>query len=225
MVIFIIVFLVFCYNIIPTFLLRALQHIKRRRAGGKKVLYFTFDDGPDEQYTQKILDLLKKYSIKATFFIVSEFAEKTPGIIKKTVQEGHLLGLHSCKHQNALFRGYKFAYSDLANSVFTMKKLGCSVRYYRPPWGLLNLFILYWAKKLNLKIVFWDVMAEDWEEKATPFSIEHKLMERVFPGAVICLHDGRGAPGAPGRTYEALKSAIPKLIAQGYEFRRLDTNE
>ena len=76
--------------------------------------------------------------------------------------------------------------------------------------------------KRDLKLIFWDVMAQDWSAKETADSICNKILRRVFPGAVICLHDGRGENGAPGRTIEALKKAIPMLKAQGYEFRRIE---
>lgn len=172
-----------------------------------------------------MLDLLDEYDIKASFFVVAEFAQKNPRIILRAKKEGHLIGIHSVNHQNALFRGNRFAFSDLAASILTLKKLGCEARYYRPPWGHLNLFILHWVKKMNLKLVFWDVMAQDWAADATPASIRTKLLRRVYPGAVICLHDGRGATGAPGRTIEALRDALPQLLREGYEFKRLDQYE
>ena len=115
------------------------------------------------------------------FFVVAEFAQKNPRIILKAKKEGHLIGIHSVNHQNALFRGNRFAFSDLAASILTLKKLGCEARYYRPPWGHLNLFILHWVKKMNLKLVFWDVMAQDWAADATPASIRTKLLRRVYP--------------------------------------------
>lgn len=68
-------------------------------------------------------------------------------------------------------------------------------------------------------------MAHDWSAKETAKTIEKKLLKRVFPGAVICLHDGRGEAGAPGRTIEALRSALPILIGRGYSFGRMDVYE
>ena len=89
-----------------------------------------------------------------------------------------------------------------------MGKMGIDVKEYRPPWGHLNLMSLYCIRKMHLQL--------------TADSICNKILRRVFPGAVICLHDGRGENGAPGRTIEALKKAIPMLKAQGYEFRRIE---
>jgi len=219
------ILLLLSYSVFPSFGLRFWQSRRRRKEGGEKILYLTFDDGPSERYTEQILNLLKESKVKAVFFVVASFANAHQDLIKRMQEEGHMIGLHSTEHQSMLLRGYKFVYSDLAQSVFALRKLGCRPVYYRPPWGHVNLFTLMWVKKLELKLVFWDVMAEDWEESATPALIRERLVKRVFPGAVICLHDGRGADGAPGRTYEALKEAIPELIAQGYEFRGLDVNE
>ena len=97
-----------------------------------------------------------------------------------------------------------------------MGKMGIDVKEYRPPWGHLNLMSLYCIRKMHLQLIFWDVMAQDWSAKETADSICNKILRRVFPGAVICLHDGRGENGAPGR------KAIPMLKAQGYEFRRIE---
>ena len=215
----------FGYSILPSFGLRHYQSLRRRKNNEGRILYLTFDDGPSEAYTEAVLDLLDEYDIKASFFVVAEFAQKYPRIILRAKKEGHLIGIHSVNHQNALFRGNRFAFSDLAASIMTLKKLGCDAGYYRPPWGHLNLFILYWVKKMNLKLVFWDVMAQDWAADATPTSIRAKLLRRVYPGAIICLHDGRGAAGAPGRTIEALRDALPQLLREGYEFKRLDQYE
>ncbi|EEG74714.1 polysaccharide deacetylase family protein [[Clostridium] hylemonae] len=217
--------IVLSYSVFPSFALRYVQTWKRKRAGSGRVLYLTFDDGPGGSDTEALLDLLKKYEIKASFFTVAESAGKYPSLIARMKEEGHLIGLHSVHHNNALFRGNRFTYTDLAQSMFALQKLGCDAVYYRPPWGHLNLFTLGWLKRLNLRLIFWDVMAQDWSEKETADTICLKIMRRVFPGAVICLHDGRGAAGAPARTVDALRQALPMLLQEGYTFKRVDDNE
>lgn len=210
------------YSILPTLLAKRFRKRYAPYFNEKKTLYLTFDDGPSKEYTQRLLELLRKYNIHATFFVVAQFAESCPESIDQMKQDGHLIGIHSYGHQNALFRGGRFMYSDFATSIFTLEKLGCNVQYYRPPWGHLNVFTLYWLKRLGLTLVLWDVMAQDWEKGATVETITRKILTRVKPGSVICLHDGRGAPGAPGRTIEALQVALPMLVSQGYTFQRLD---
>lgn len=217
--------IVLSYSVIPSFALRYIQTKKRKKADSDKILYLTFDDGPGGEDTEHLLDLLKEYDIKASFFTVAGSADKYPGIIDRMKEEGHLIGIHSVCHNNALFRGNKFVYSDLAKSIFTLRRLGCNAVYYRPPWGHLNVFTLGWLRRMNLRLIFWDVMAQDWSAKETPDTICSKIMRRVFPGAVICLHDGRGAEGAPARTVAALEEAIPMLLKEGYRFKRVDDNE
>lgn len=217
--------LVLSYSLIPSFGIRYYRHWKNKRNGKKKVLYLTFDDGPSKEYTGHLLELLGQYDIKAAFFVVAEFAKEHPDIILRMKKEGHLIGIHSVHHQNALFRGSRFVHSDLKESIETLEHMGCRVCYYRPPWGHLNLFTLFWVRKMNLKLVFWDVMAKDWSGRETKDTIKEKLLSCVYPGAVICLHDGRGEEGAPGRTLLALKEVLPVLLKQGYSFERMDTYE
>lgn len=217
------------YSLIPSEGLKYLWKRRSRRknesGGAEKKLYLTFDDGPTREYTGHLLNLLKEYGIKASFFVVAEFAAENPELIERMKEEGHLLGIHSVRHENALFRGRRFVRRDLEQSVAAMEKMGCVIRDYRPPWGHLNLWTLYYCRRMNLKLAFWDVMAHDWSAGETEKTIERKLLRRVFPGAVICLHDGRGAAGAPGRTVEALGKALPILLEQGYTFERMDVYE
>lgn len=217
------------YGLVPSACLkcrwkqRSRKRYRNHKAG--KRLYLTFDDGPDRVYTDRLLDLLKQYQVKASFFVVAEFARKNPDLIGRMKEEGHFIGIHSVRHENALFRGRKFIRTDLEESLETMKDLGCEIHAYRPPWGHVNLWTLYFCRKMDLKLTFWDVMAHDWSAGETAGSIEKKLLRRVFCGAVICLHDGRGKAGAPGRTVEALKSALPVLLRRGYSFEKMDVYE
>ena len=218
-----------CYSLLPSAGLKYLwkQKSRQRARGGSadRRLYLTFDDGPSREYTGRLLCLLKQYRIKASFFVVAEFAEENPDLIEWMKEEGHLVGIHSVQHKNALFRSRRFVRRDLRRSIETMEGMGIKVHYYRPPWGHLNLWTLFFIRRLGLRLILWDVMAEDWSAMETAGTIREKLIRRVFPGAVICLHDGRGAAGAPGRTIEALGESLPLLISQGYSFERMDAYE
>lgn len=213
-----------CYSVFPTYILKYRWIYKGRKQAksSDKILYLTFDDGPDTVYTNKLLDLLDEQQIPATFFMVAESAKKHPEIIERMKKSGYPIGIHSQKHQSAMLQTIGKTGKDLKNSVEIMDKMGVDIKGYRPPWGHLNLASLYWIKKLHLNLVFWDVMAQDWSADETSESICNKILRRVFPGAVICLHDGRGEKGAPGRTIEALEKAIPLLKKQGYTFRKVE---
>ena len=156
LVILIVLFLI--YNVIPTFYYK-LKMSNRKKQG--KVIYLTFDDGPSE-YTTKLLDLLKRYDVRASFFCVASFSDKHKNVIKRMINEGHLVGMHSFSHKSAYLMGLFGTKIDFKNSLNLMSSF-CDVKYYRPPWGHINLFTLYYVKKYNLKLILWNVMAEDWK--------------------------------------------------------------
>jgi peptidoglycan/xylan/chitin deacetylase (PgdA/CDA1 family) len=187
-----------------------------------KRLALTFDDGPNPYYTPKVLDLLKDTDTKATFFVVAKNAAEQPKLIERMKKEGHGIALHSLEHRHAFLCSYRYMEKDFKKSMELLKDLQCDIRYYRPPWGVRNLFTGKFVKKYMLHMVLWDVMAGDWKAGNTPDRIARELLDKVFDGAVICLHDGGenygGAKGAPFHTIAALKKVIPELKKAGYEF-------
>ncbi|MCD2491844.1 polysaccharide deacetylase family protein [Lacrimispora sp. NSJ-141] len=193
--------------------------------GGRLVL--TFDDGPDRRYTGTLLDLLKKEQIPAAFFVVGNHAAKEPELVQRMEAEGHIVGSHSIEHRNALISTYNYMKRDFeACRMIHMELLGRPPRYFRPPWGIRNMFTRKFVKGQGMRMVLWDVMAQDWRADASTVGIAKKLRERVSDGAIICLHDAGedtgGAAGAPLKTIKALELAIPDLKASGYHFISLD---
>jgi peptidoglycan/xylan/chitin deacetylase (PgdA/CDA1 family) len=187
----------------------------------EKTLYLTFDDGPDPHYTGKLLDLLAKYQIHATFFTVADFAQEHPELIRRMQKEGHTVACHSRSHKCAMFQGPRATKSDLSRSLHTMKELGVPVDLYRAPWGLYNLTLIHELKRRHIKRVLWNVMIGDWSARPDVDTLAHRLLSRVRPGAVICLHDGRGFDHAPARTIRTLERVLPELKKQGYQFKTL----
>jgi Predicted xylanase/chitin deacetylase len=187
-----------------------------------KKLVLTFDDGPSPVYTEKLLNLLKAENIKATFFVVAQNALETPAMIQRMKKEGHCIALHSLEHRHAFLSTYHYMKKDFAKSLHILHDLNCPVKFYRPPWGVRNVFTKHFIQKYHLHMVLWDIMTGDWKARTTPEMIADQLNADAFDGAIICLHDGcekyGGAKGAPYHTIDALKSAIPKLKKEGYEF-------
>ena len=192
---------------------------------GRKVVYLTFDDGPHPEYTPILLDLLASYHIPATFFVVTEFARKNPALIQRMQAEGHLIGFHSASHRSAYLMTPKQTRSDFSDGLEALAQLGISPQYFRPPWGVVNWASLRQIRARHLRLVLWDVMAQDWKRSMTPDEIARRLRLRAYPGAVICLHDGRGNAGAPGRTIQALQTLLPQWLEQGFRFQTLDLYE
>lgn len=196
----------------------------------EKCIFLTFDDGPDPRYTGKLLDLLKKEDVKATFFVVGENGEENPDLLKRMIEEGHIVGCHTYSHRNALLMTKKMSDNDMKRCMAMQKNiLGEPPKYFRPPWGIRNFFTKRQAKNNGMKLVLWDVMAEDWKKDASVESISEKLRSRVFDGSIICLHDAGentgGAKGAPLKTIEALSIVIPELKDLGYKFCLADKLE
>ncbi len=210
------------YSLLPTAVIRMKNFFGRNRKHGKKVLYLTFDDGPEEAFTPKLLDLLKKYDIHATFFVVTGKARENPRIIERMQEEGHLIGFHSQSHRNALFESPWRTSGDFRASGSDMDALGIKTVYFRPPWGCVNLVSLKNMKKRGLRMILWSVMAGDWSAGATSEIIRTRLISRVKDGSIICLHDGRGRDQAPLRTISALEKMLPLWKLSGYSFMRID---
>lgn len=191
----------------------------------KRQIALTFDDGPNPEYTNQLLDLLNQHQIKASFFVVGSKAEKYPEVILRIHQEGHLIGIHNYAHQsNWLMSPWKVN-RYLEKSAKVIEKItGSKPMYYRPPWGMLNLFDFFIHK--NWWIILWSLMVGDWRSSAGSKEIARRLLAGVKAGDIIVLHDSGETWGAdddaPQQTITALKTVLPELHYQGYTFVRID---
>lgn len=187
-----------------------------------KNIFLTFDDGPNEPYTTQILDILKGFQVKASFFVCGKNVERYPQVTKRIVEEGHAIGNHTYSHSRILnFFGFLAKEVERTNEII-QKITGVRTNFFRPPWG----FITPWFKK-NLKankykIILWDISANDWK-KTSARNIEEKILKRVKPNSIILLHDGRETHSLCDRsqTILALPSLIKKIKERGYVFREL----
>lgn len=186
----------------------------------------TFDDGPDPLYTPRLLDLLKKYDVKATFFVVGKHAEAHPDIIRRIHAEGHSIGIHNYSHRTNWFMRPKTVAKQIDRTSELIQRLtGEKPQYYRPPWGIINLFD--YTRRQNLQIVLWSMMPGDWRKRsAGAQKISDRMIRHLRGGHIYLLHDcGRtfGADeDAPQHTIEALEQFIPAALERGYALVRVD---
>lgn len=197
-------------------------HSGKSGTEGKPVICLTFDDGPNPEITPQILDVLAEYHIPATFFLVGYRAERSPELVKKILDHGHEIGVHTYDH----FHAYSmFAYksiSTIRRGIRILENItGKSMVWFRPPWGALNFFELTAVRQFNLRIVLWTANAMDWDIKTTPLQIVERLKRKLQPGCIIVIHDAGGDPGAPRHTLEALPQFIEQAQAEGYHFATL----
>jgi peptidoglycan-N-acetylglucosamine deacetylase len=223
-IILVIVFLLLLYSVIPYILSRGLGIKVRKRGNDSVKIAFTFDDGPDPLYTPIILDLLKKNGVQATFFVVGSKAQKHPELIQRMNQEGHLIGIHNYVHQSNWFMSpWKVSkgIEDTANIIGNIT--GVRPIFYRPPWGMLNLFDF--VKRSKYQIILWSIMAQDWRTSGGAEKIKNRL-SGIKGGDIILLHDSGDTKGAeidaPWNTINALGEVLKSVKSKGYTCVRVD---
>ncbi|KAA9005369.1 polysaccharide deacetylase family protein [Paenibacillus spiritus] len=213
------------YAFIPGLITRIFGYRVFRRGVGVKDYALTFDDGPDPEYTPRLLDLLKEHDAKATFFVVGAHAERHPELIRRMHDEGHLIGIHNYVHKSnwimrpGTVRKQIQRTDDIIHSITGQRSI-----YYRPPWGIVNLFDF--SKRRQVRIILWSAMFGDWKEKLGAKKLTAKLLSRLNPGEVMLLHDcGRtlGAdPKAPANMLTALKTMLEEADKRGLKSIRVD---
>ncbi len=180
----------------------------------------TFDDGPNEPYTLQVLDILDKYNIKATFFMIGKNVKKFPETAGKVADAGHVIGNHTYNHRGPLLDTPLRAANELNRAEEVIKKIISTPLYlFRPPYGATNRWVLRQAERLGYVICQWSVNAGDWR-KANPRKIIRKVLSEVENGAIILMHDGRNL--AAGHDRSSTVAALPEIIValqdKGYSF-------
>ena len=186
----------------------------------EKVLYLTFDAGYENGNTPAILDALKKHGAPAAFFVVGNFIEDEPELVKRMVEEGHIVGNHTMTHPDMSaistqesfqeeLTGVEKLYEDLTGEPMT--------RFYRPPRGVYSISNLAMADNLGYATFFWSLAYVDWNQEQQPSREEafSKLLPRVHPGAIVLLHS------TSSTNAEILDELLTKWEEMGYSFAPL----
>jgi peptidoglycan/xylan/chitin deacetylase (PgdA/CDA1 family) len=156
----------------------------------------TFDDGPNDPYTLRLLDLLARYQVRATFFLVGNFVRSRPQIARALREAGHLVGNHTMSHPSLLWERPKRVREELMSCNAAIEDAtGESVKWFRPPFGARRPDVLRIAVELGLTPVLWNVTAHDWDARESP-ALAARVQNRVARnqrqrrGSNILLHDG-----------------------------------
>lgn len=179
----------------------------------------TFDDGPNDPATSRILDVLAAKGVHATFFVVGANAEVYPDTLRRAVTEGHAIGNHSYRHDKRDTRG-DLRYRELARTQDAVASIaGVRPAVYRSPGGYHTPWQLRAVRRAGLTTVHWDVQTRDWE-RPDPETIVDRVLGHVRPGAIVLMHDGDDTNHGTDRTLtvEALPLLIDALRARGYRF-------
>ncbi len=167
--------------------------IAPKRAGE---LALTFDDGPNPIWTPRLLDVLAKHDVKATFFMLGGRAQAEPELVRRVAAEGHLIGNHSWDHPNLAVTAAGKVREELVRTCGTLEEItGQKIKYFRPPFGARRPAVFRIARSLGLCVVTWNAMTSDWSE-TSPDRIVGELTKKIDGlarrgrAANVVLHDG-----------------------------------
>src|SRR5579872_5140241 len=189
-------------------------------ARGTKQLALTYDDGPNDPHTLRLLEVLAKHNLKATFFLIGRFVKQRPDIARELVRAGNAVGNHTFSHPNLIFATAEQTRTELTACKQALSDaVGEHSRLFRPPFGGRRPGTLRIARALGLDPVMWSVTGWDWKGKPADY-VERKVRQQVRGGDVILLHDGSHAAFGADRsqTVIATDHLIARYRSEGYEF-------
>ncbi len=188
-----------------------LNSVNSLNTNEKKVL-LTFDDGPHNPNTPKVLEVLKKHNAKAVFFLIGKNIAGNEAIVKQIASEGHLVGNHSFSHHNFIdLWSAKKVRADFIECQKLIHAFQPSSKLFRPPYGVTNPNIAKAVKQLGLQSIGWNIRSYDTSIKDIE-KIKHRILSQLKPGAIILLHDRLDFMP------DLLESLIPAIKDKGYEF-------
>lgn len=185
----------------------------------------TFDDGPSDIRTPPLLDLLKRYGVKATFFVLGQHVEAYPEIAQRITDEGHLIGNHSYDHPKLYLKTPRFIRGQIERTDSLIRQAGAQeIKYVRPPYCVKMIILPIILKSMDKKLVTYsyDPMAQ-YNRDFNGVTVADQIIENASPGVIVCLHDGR--QDHPEEFVKAVEKIIIALREMGYAFVTVDYTE
>jgi peptidoglycan/xylan/chitin deacetylase (PgdA/CDA1 family) len=211
------------------------------RTNSPRKLALTFDDGPNPAITPKLLDLLDRFQARATFFVIGKHARECPDLLKETAARGHVIGNHTDAHPNLFWLKPDQITVELRCCNYSIvAATGAPPRWFRPPFGVRNPWVVPTARELNQRVVMWTLIPGDWRATSSEWLIPRmaaigKRAQRNLSAAssekvagatgdILCLHDGSHRQLNADRlpTLAALEYWLPRWRDLGLEFVTID---
>ena len=161
-------------------------------------MYLTFDDGPIPEVTPKVLAILDRYGVKATFFMVGENIDKHPEVYRQVVEAGHAIGNHTYNH----LKGWHTPYNEYMANVDKFPK---ETKLFRPPYGKATFRQRRALHKKGYRLIYWDILTRDYLATRTPEQMLKQIQRSVRPGSIINFHDSL-------KSNERMLEVLPKVI-------------
>lgn len=183
-------------------------------------IYLTFDDGPTPEITERVLEILDKHQIKATFFCIGDNVRKHPEIVQKILSKQHSVGNHTYSHLKGWKTPTKTYISNSEaceiklNSLFKIR----NSKLFRPPYGKITPWQSYKLRKLGYKIIMWDVLSKDYDASISAEKCYENVIQNVSSGSIIVFHDSNKAKD---NVLNSLEKTIETLKSKGFKFEKI----
>jgi peptidoglycan/xylan/chitin deacetylase (PgdA/CDA1 family) len=180
-----------------------------------KVIALTFDDGPHPVVTEKILTILRRENVKATFFLLGENADEEEELVQAILDDHHDIGTHSFSHPRFDRTNCEGTTEEIIDALEVVEQYHVNARWFRPPYGIITKHVKKIMKERSLDLVLWNIDGQDWKKKGPDF-IVNQVCSHHKNGGIILLHD------IHEDTAKALPSIIQTLKKKGYRFVTLN---
>ncbi len=187
---------------------------------GIRLLALTYDDGPNDPHTLRLLEVLAKHDVKATFFLIGRYVKQRPDIARELVRAGHVVGNHTFSHPNLIFASARQTRTQLLDCQQALADaVGEHSQLFRPPFGGRRPSTLRIVRELGLEPVMWSVTGWDWKGKPAEY-VERRVRQQVRGGDVILLHDGGHSTFGADRSQSVIATdrLIDRYKSDRYEF-------
>ena len=192
-----------------------LPGIVRLLDDGTGHCYLTFDDGPDPEWTPRVLDVLARADVLATFFVIGRLAQQSAGLLREVRAAGHVVGNHGFSHRHPWTLTRARARSEVRSALDTITQvLGERPQWFRPPHGRLGAYLVEAAREEGQRVALWSVSAVDWGPLATSDRIGARLAE-LRAGDIVLMHDGPLRHNRPDQTLQVLPALLAALARDG----------
>ncbi len=214
-----IILVLLCGAVYASASIRAGVYVKAlcRKRTNRRVVALTFDDGVDEVWTPRVLDVLRSHGVQAVFFLIGERARQHPDLVRRMVHEGHLLGNHSYGHKGYFpLLSRRRMEEELRRTDKVLSEIaGCPVRWFRPPFGVTNPTVAGVVTKFGYRTVGWNIRSLDTMGRSLEWVVR-RIERRLKPGSVILLHDDRP------HSDRLLEMVLERIEKEKYTIERLD---
>lgn len=186
----------------------------------ENTIYLTFDDGPTPEITERVLEILDKHQIKATFFCIGDNVRKHPEIVQKILSKQHSVGNHTYSH----LKGWRTPTKTYINNTEACRmKLNSQFaiqnsQIFRPPYGKITPWQSFKLRKLGYKIIMWDVLSKDYAASISAEMCYENVLKNVSSGSIIVFHDSNKAKE---NVLNSLEKTIETLKSKGFNFEKI----